>query len=222
MQHTVGSFTVRAGFEGDFIFPRFASDTRDEVGVSKGSKSKGKFVVKHVAKKLFDAHARSRAIIRREQKYARSVTCRQHHALRFAELHFARREISDHDGEAANEFFRWVGRFDASKNRALFEADVEREFDQLLRAFEVFRVDDTRDAQIQLEKIIDADGVADQWNFKLLRLVFRRGIDDGENGGGRCDRRFAVFNFGFFNLILSVLISFTCLFFLIMVETNDA
>ena len=68
---------------------------------------------------LFDSHSRLRAVIRAEDKQAgRLAGSRQHHALRQAELHLARREIGDHHRHATLQLFRIVNRLDAERYRS--------------------------------------------------------------------------------------------------------
>src|SRR3569833_1744275 len=57
----------------------------------------------------------------------------QHHCLRRAEAHFARREIGDDDCEFADELLRRIGRFDAGEHCALFIAEVVSVSLQLVR-----------------------------------------------------------------------------------------
>ena len=94
-----------------------------------------------------------------EQEEARRIAGRrQHHAFRHAELHLARREVGDHHGQAADERRRIVGRLDAGEHLARAErADVERQLQQLVRAFDMLGVDDVRDAQVDLGEVVDAD-----------------------------------------------------------------
>jgi len=89
--------------------------------------------------RLFDSHARLRAVVRAEDEQSRSLAgSRQHHAFRQAELHLARREVGDHHRHAPLQFLRIVNRLDAREHRARLRfADVQRQLQQLLRTFDM-------------------------------------------------------------------------------------
>ena len=58
---------------------------------------------------------------------------------------------------AGRQFLRLVRGLDAGEHRAMpLFADVERELQQLVGAFDVLGVDDARDAQVDLREIVDA------------------------------------------------------------------
>mmetsp|Transcript_31905 Transcript_31905/g.74920 ORF Transcript_31905/g.74920 Transcript_31905/m.74920 type:complete len:389 (-) Transcript_31905:1741-2907(-) len=93
----------------------------------------------------------------------------QHHALAEAELHLARREVGDHDGQLAFEVGGLVGGLDAAEDIAgLALADVKRQAQQLVGAFDVLGLDDLGDAQVDLSEVVDLD---------LGRNVFTAGDD---------------------------------------------
>ena len=56
----------------------------------------------------------------------------QHHAFAHAELHLARLEVGDNNGQLANQVFRGVGAFDAGKHIAGFAAQIQRQAQQLV------------------------------------------------------------------------------------------
>ena len=86
----------------------------------------------------------------------------QHHAFTHAKLHLAWRQVGHHDGEFAFEVFGLVHAGHAREHVArLALAHIQGEAKQLGRAFHCFAVDDFGNAQIDLGKVVDADGGGD-------------------------------------------------------------
>ncbi len=84
----------------------------------------------------------------------------KHHAFADAELHLARREVRDQHRETSDQILRLVGRLDAREDGALAPfAGIERQLQQLVAALDVRRGDDLRDAEVELRKVVDRDGV---------------------------------------------------------------
>ena len=82
---------------------------------------------------------------------------REHHAFGHAELHLARLEVRDHQRHAPEQLLGRVRGPDAGEHRALALAEVERELQQLVGAFDGFGGDDLRDAQVELREVVDRD-----------------------------------------------------------------
>ncbi len=68
-------------------------------------------------------------------------------------LHFARGEVGDHDRQAAVQIFRFIGRLDAGEDIAGFAADIQGQLQEFVGAFDMFGLDDPRDAQVDLGEI---------------------------------------------------------------------
>src|SRR5665213_872840 len=79
------------------------------------------------------AQAGHRTGVRLEYEQARvrlfvGVRCGQHHAFAQTELHLARRQVGDDDGELADELLGRIGRLDAAEDGPVRRlADVERQ-----------------------------------------------------------------------------------------------
>src|ERR1041385_3513318 len=97
---------------------------------------------------LLDPHPRHRAGIGREEIDRAAVARREHHALRLAETHLARREVRDQHGEPANELLGRISGANPGEDRALVEADVERELQELVGVGHELGLDDARDAKV--------------------------------------------------------------------------
>src|SRR5450432_431038 len=116
-----------------------------------------------------DAQAGYRAGVRLEDEQSRmrflvAVRSGKHHAFTEAELHLAWRQVGDDYGEFADELFGRIGRLDAAEDGAMGRlADVERQAQQLRRAFDFFAGDDLRDAQVELGEVVDGDGRRDRF-----------------------------------------------------------
>jgi hypothetical protein len=94
-------------------------------------------------------------------------TGRQHHALRGAEAHLARFQVGHHDGQAAGQAGRVVGRADAGEHGAGPVADVERQLEQLVGALHRLRRDDARDPQVDLREIVNRYLGRQRGDFRL-------------------------------------------------------
>ena len=136
-------------FGATTLGPRLRGDDEEivtDIGISPRARS-------------LDPHARLRAVVGGKQEDAGAIARRgEHHAFGQAEFHLARREVRDHRRQAADQQRRIVRRLDAGEDRArLPVADVERQLQQLVRTFDVFGIDDARDAQVDLREIVDGD-----------------------------------------------------------------
>ena len=138
-----------------------------------------------------------------EQEYARAVAGGgEHHALGDAEFHLARGEVGDHHREPALELLRVVGGLDAREHGFRRAAEVERELQQLVRAFDRLGVDDLRDAEIDLVEIVDRDRAWHGVGFHGMLLAVQRGAVGNVGCGVGCrvslldfDERFNLLSF---------------------------
>src|SRR5688500_12531450 len=110
----------------------------------------------------FYAHAGLRSAIGRNEKYPLPVPGfgargGQHHALRDAEFHFARRKIRYQHGEAPLQFLGVVRRLDAGEHGARLLAHLEGQPEQLVGALDRLGARDARHPQVELVEILDRD-----------------------------------------------------------------
>src|SRR5688572_16842169 len=141
---------------------------------------------KHAPRReLFYAHAGLRPRVGANEENPRPVARRgEHHSLRNAEFHLARREIRDDHGQAALELLGAVGGLDAREHRACGAAQIQGELEQLVGALDVLGMDDSRHAQIQLVEVVDGDGLGHGLllgGMRLPGMALRR--------PGRCRQR---------------------------------
>jgi hypothetical protein len=84
---------------------------------------------------------------------------RQHHALRFAETHFARLQIRHHDGETSDQRLRRIRGFDSREDLPPRLAEIEHQPDQFVGAVDVLRRNDASHPQVDAIECIDVDQV---------------------------------------------------------------
>ena len=102
----------------------------------------------------------------------------QDHPFADAELHLARRQVGDHDGELADQLLGRVGRLDAAEDGARRRlADVERQLEQLGRALDFLAGDDAGDGLVLPlpggEAIAPTIGIEDfaKLDLRIARIV---------------------------------------------------
>jgi len=84
---------------------------------------------------------------------------RQHHAFADAKLHLARRQVGHHHGQLADQLLGLAGAGDAAEHVAVPAfTHVQRQAQQLGRAFDGLAVDDFGDAQVDPGEVVDGDG----------------------------------------------------------------
>ena len=99
-------------------------------------------------------------------------------------FHFARREIGNDHGESAHQRRGIVSRLDTCKHLTRAQrADIQRQLQQLVGTFNVFRIGDFRDAQIDFGEVVDADGRRCGGGGRCFGISGGCGV---QGGGGHC------------------------------------
>ena len=109
----------------------------------------------------------------------------QHHAFAHTKLHLARCQIGHHHRQLANQVFGLVHAGDATEHIAHASfAHIQRQAQQLDRAFDRFAVDDLCDAQVDFGEVVDGNRGRD---------LFAAGDDFFLNHGRRLEQGFELF-----------------------------
>jgi hypothetical protein len=104
-----------------------------------------------------DALAGLRSGVDAEQEnFGSAGACRSDHPFAETKLHLSRLEISDDDYQSAFELLKCVRSLDPGENCAShISAQTDGQFYQLLRLWDFFGLDHSRDSQVNFSKIFD-------------------------------------------------------------------
>ena len=105
----------------------------------------------------------SAAVWREQEDFLTSAAGRADHAFTDSESHLARGEICHDNDQPADETIRCVGALDAGEDIAVeFAAQAQSQLNQLIGSLDVRGRDDSRDAEVDLRKIVDRTQVGDE------------------------------------------------------------
>ena len=97
----------------------------------------------------------------------------QNHTFADTELHFAGCQIGDHDGVLTNQISRLVGAGNTAQHIAHTAfAHIQRQAEQLDRAFDCLAINDFGNAQIDFREVVDGNGRGQGFTARITHYDF--------------------------------------------------